>query len=41
LTTNALKELNLRMGTATILEEFRADRGYFGAEFGSAPFLEL
>jgi hypothetical protein len=29
------------MGTATILEESRADRGHFGAEFGSAPFLEL
>lgn len=35
---NALKELNVRMGTtATIIEEFRADRGYFGAEFGNAP----
>ncbi|MFB3827744.1 MAG: hypothetical protein ACE15B_13315 [Bryobacteraceae bacterium] len=32
---NALKELNVRMGTtATIVQEFRADRNYFGAEFG-------
>ncbi|MFN9893598.1 MAG: hypothetical protein ACK58M_10225, partial [Acidobacteriota bacterium] len=30
---NALKELNVRLGaTATLVEEFRADRGYFGAE---------
>ena len=38
---NALKELNVRMGTtATIVPEFRPDRNYFGAEFGkpvSAP----
>src|SRR5437762_12491824 len=35
---NALKELNLRMGTtATIVQEFRPDRGYFGVEFGNAP----
>ncbi|MCL5744566.1 MAG: hypothetical protein M1541_11670, partial [Acidobacteria bacterium] len=35
---NALKELNVRMGTtATIIQEFRPDRGYFGAEFGNAP----
>jgi len=33
---NALKELNVRLGaTATLVEEFRADRGYFGAEFGT------
>ena len=33
---NALKELNIRLGaTATIVQEFRADRGYFGAEFGN------
>jgi hypothetical protein len=32
---NALKELNVRMGTtATIVPEFRIDRNYFGAEFG-------
>ncbi|MEK7407840.1 MAG: TonB-dependent receptor [Acidobacteriota bacterium] len=35
---NALRELNIRMGTsATIVEEFRSDRGYFGVEFGSPP----
>ncbi len=35
---NALKELNLRLGiTATIVGEFRADRGYYGAEFGNPP----
>lgn len=35
---NALKELNVRLGvSATIVREFRADRGYFGAEFGNAP----
>ena len=33
-----LKELNIRMGTtATVVEEFRADRNYFGSEFGSKP----
>ena len=35
---NALKELNIRLGTtATIVQEFRADRNYFGAEFGNPP----
>src|SRR4051812_48728612 len=35
---NALKELNVRMGTtATIVQEFRPERGYFGVEFGNAP----
>src|SRR5713226_7977307 len=35
---NALKELNVRLGTtATIVEEFQADRGYFGVEFGNRP----
>jgi hypothetical protein len=35
---NALKELNVRLGTtATIIDEFRADRSYFGAEFGNRP----
>ncbi|MFN7926314.1 MAG: TonB-dependent receptor [Bryobacteraceae bacterium] len=35
---NALKELNLRLGTsATLVQEFRPDRNYFGAEFGNAP----
>lgn len=33
---NALKELNVRMGTtATLVEEFRPERSYFGAEFGN------
>jgi len=33
-----MKELNLRMGTtATLFDEFRADRGYFGTEFGNRP----
>ncbi len=35
---NALKELNVRMGTtATLVQEFQADRGYFSAEFGNKP----
>lgn len=35
---NALKELNVRLGvTATIVDEFRADRSWFGAEFGNTP----
>ncbi len=35
---NALKELRVRLGTtATIIEEFKPDGGYFGAEFGAAP----
>ncbi len=39
---NALKELNVRMGTtATIINEFAPDRGYFGAEFGNAPSATL
>jgi hypothetical protein len=34
----ALQDLNLRLGaTAMIVEEFRADSGYFGSEFGNAP----
>ena len=33
---NALKELNVRMGTtATLMEEFRPEQRYFGAEFGN------
>ncbi len=32
---NALKELNLRLGaTATVIDAFLPDRGYFGGEFG-------
>jgi hypothetical protein len=41
---NALKELNVRLGaTATLVTEFRAERGYFGAEFGNpaAGMVEL
>jgi hypothetical protein len=39
---NALKELNIRIGTtATIVQEFRPDRGYFGAEFGAPPTTPL
>ncbi len=35
--TNAARELNTRVGvTATIIDEFRADRGYFSAEYGNA-----
>jgi hypothetical protein len=35
---NALKELNIRLGTtATIVREFATDKGYFGAELGNAP----
>jgi hypothetical protein len=35
---NALKELNVRLGTtATIVERFVVDRNYFGAEFGNSP----
>lgn len=35
---NALKELNVRLGaTATLIEQFAPDRGYYGAEYGNAP----
>ena len=35
---NALKELNIRLGTtATIISEFAEDRGYFGSEYGKPP----
>ena len=35
---NALKELNIRLGTtATIVNEFQVDRGFFGAEYGKPP----
>jgi hypothetical protein len=35
---NVLKELNIRLGpTATVVEEFRPDRSYFGSELGGAP----
>jgi hypothetical protein len=39
---NALKELNVRLGTtATIVREFAVDRNYFGAEFGKAVSATL
>jgi hypothetical protein len=34
---NALKELNVRLGTTATILEFRPERGYFGAEYGNAP----
>ncbi len=35
---NLLRELNTRLGTtATIVTEFRPDRGYYGAEYGNSP----
>jgi len=35
---NAVKELNIRLGTtATLVEEFAAERGYFGTEYGNPP----
>ena len=35
---NALKELNIRLGTtATLVSEFAVDRGYFGSEYGKPP----
>ena len=39
---NVLKELNIRMGpTATIVEEFDADKGYFGREFGGQASRQI
>jgi hypothetical protein len=39
---NVLKELSIRMGiTATLVEEFAANRNYFGAEFGGNPSTPL
>ncbi|MBI3472174.1 MAG: hypothetical protein HY013_12530, partial [Candidatus Solibacter usitatus] len=38
---NPLKELNVRLGTTATIHEFRAERGYFGAEFGNAPTAVL
>ena len=36
--TNATRELNSRVGTtATLIEEFRVERGYFAAEYGGSP----
>jgi len=35
---NTLKELNVRLGaTATIVEEFKAELNFYGAEFGNPP----
>ena len=35
---NALKELNVRLGaTATIVQQFQINQGYFGTEFGKRP----
>lgn len=35
---NALKELNVRLGTtATLIDDAKADRSYFGAEYGNSP----
>src|SRR6188508_2186906 len=39
---NALKELNIRLGTtATLIEEFKPNRNYFGTEFGNSPSAPL
>ncbi|MFN0104997.1 MAG: hypothetical protein ACKV2U_23300 [Bryobacteraceae bacterium] len=35
---NALKEFNIRLGTtATLIDDAKADRNYFGAEYGNRP----
>jgi hypothetical protein len=34
---NALKELNVRLGTSATIHDFQPERGYFGAEFGNPP----
>jgi hypothetical protein len=39
---NALKDLNVRLGTtATVVQEFRADRSYFSSEFGNRPAASI
>lgn len=38
---NALKELNVRLGTTATILEFHPERGYFGAEYGNAPSAVL
>ena len=39
---NALKELNVRMGTTvTIIQEYKPERSYFGADFGAMPVSVL
>lgn len=38
----ALKELNIRVGTSsTLVPEFRAERGYFGSEYGGTPWQSI
>ncbi len=38
LDNNALQENNKRLGTtATIVQEFRSDTRFYGAEYGNAP----
>jgi hypothetical protein len=38
----ALKELNIRVGTsATLIQEFKPERGYFGAEYGGAAAVPI
>ena len=39
---NAFKELAIRLGsTATVVQEFEADKNYFSAEFGKTPAGEI
>ncbi|MBI2688777.1 MAG: hypothetical protein HYX27_20945 [Acidobacteria bacterium] len=39
---NALKELNIRLGTtATLIDDVKADRNYFGAEYGNKPLSPI
>ena len=39
---NVLRELNKRVGvTATVINEFDAERGYYGAEYGGSPSTPL
>jgi len=38
----ALKELNIRLGTsATLIQDFKPERGYFGAEYGGAGTAQI
>ena len=39
---NAIKELNIRLGTtATLIDDAKADRSYFGAEYGNRPIAPI
>jgi hypothetical protein len=39
---NALKELNIRLGTtATLIDDAKADRSYFGSEYGNRPIAPI